>query len=656
MGTPNARGGLRTPSYAAGTAKFTQSMRTSMTGTTPARRGTTQPAHAPSTPLGPDDRFDEDDTILEQNEPETTPTPVSRVDRSTRNTGDGERYEQDAQRLRQQLEEKDRQLAEQAQSLVDMERSINELQRMLPDDKDGTDDELYLPKDVQTLRTQLKQQHERIKLMNTEFDHNRADFRSTIDALELASTETERVYEQRVDELVEQIRHLQERNDDVESVAQQFKQLEELVAELEEGLEESRRAEAEARAEVEGLTGEVERTQAELTRERERKATQDALEGGSASSTADEVDELHLLLSQRDDEIRGLKAIIQNLQQTDHRRTIVRDAPNTPKANGYSPSKTKSTNTVVSADLYESDAALQRQIQDLETMLQQSREENRHLRDSVRLSGAKWPTALNTALDKHASSGSQRTVVGHQARPVSNGLGTMNSRYPRQDSRILKDEQPGQEREEADDERRRRQAESRKSAGPPSTTESSSTGGPPRCEICEEPGHDILSCASMMSSVHTHGSSSTVGGRNGRDVVTEAFRRSNSGGHLPTGDRPAPLRKSSNTYESPHPPPSAPLPGLPGRTSFAGVDKVGSGGSDRSSATPAASAANTSADTTPAKAATEMEARPRLLEGTGDQAGMLGGKTTGVINPDMWCALCERDGHESVDCPLEDAF
>jgi len=24
--------------------------------------------------------------------------------------------------------------------------------------------------------------------------------------------------------------------------------------------------------------------------------------------------------------------------------------------------------------------------------------------------------------------------------------------------------------------------------------------------------------------------------------------------------------------------------------------------------------------------------------------------------PEKWCALCERDGHDSVDCPFEDAF
>lgn len=36
--------------------------------------------------------------------------------------------------------------------------------------------------------------------------------------------------------------------------------------------------------------------------------------------------------------------------------------------------------------------------------------------------------------------------------------------------------------------------------------------------------------------------------------------------------------------------------------------------------------------------------------------GPVAGKESGVIDGNKWCALCERDGHESVDCPFEDAF
>jgi hypothetical protein len=36
--------------------------------------------------------------------------------------------------------------------------------------------------------------------------------------------------------------------------------------------------------------------------------------------------------------------------------------------------------------------------------------------------------------------------------------------------------------------------------------------------------------------------------------------------------------------------------------------------------------------------------------------GPVAGKESGVIDANKWCALCERDGHESVDCPFENVF
>ncbi len=36
--------------------------------------------------------------------------------------------------------------------------------------------------------------------------------------------------------------------------------------------------------------------------------------------------------------------------------------------------------------------------------------------------------------------------------------------------------------------------------------------------------------------------------------------------------------------------------------------------------------------------------------------GMVPGKASGVIDANKWCALCERDGHESVDCPFEEGL
>ncbi|MCJ1380358.1 hypothetical protein MMC17_003461 [Xylographa soralifera] len=124
--------------------------------------------------------------------------------------------------------------------------------------------------EIAQLRAVIQEKNEKIAVLTAEFDSHRSDFRSTLDTLELASTETERVYERRVEELLEERRNLMAQSEDVESVAHQLRQLEEVVQELEEGLEDARRGEAEARGEVEFLRGEVERVRAELRRERER--------------------------------------------------------------------------------------------------------------------------------------------------------------------------------------------------------------------------------------------------------------------------------------------------------------------------------------------------------------------------------------------------
>ena len=168
------------------------------------------------------------------------------------------------------------------------------------------------------LRQMLREKNEKISILTAEFDAHRADFRSTLDSLEMASTETERVYEEQKRDLLAQIQELQGEigagafgaggsKEDFEGVARQLKSLEELVAELEEGLEESRRGEAEARGEVEFLRGEVERGRSELKREREKAAA--VVNGGSSGGSPKEFDA-------KDDEIRGLKAIIHSLSNT----------------------------------------------------------------------------------------------------------------------------------------------------------------------------------------------------------------------------------------------------------------------------------------------------------------------------------------------------
>ena len=124
--------------------------------------------------------------------------------------------------------------------------------------------------EIASLQAMIAEKNTKIASLTAEFDAHRADFRSTLDTLELASTETERVYEKKVEDLLQERELLLAQGGDVESVAQQLRQMEEVVQELEEGLEDARRGEAEARGEVEFLRGEVERVRAELRRERER--------------------------------------------------------------------------------------------------------------------------------------------------------------------------------------------------------------------------------------------------------------------------------------------------------------------------------------------------------------------------------------------------
>lgn len=218
-------------------------------------------------------------------------------------------------RLRAELAERDKRLAEQAANLTDMEASVKELSGLLPTEGQlGRKPSFIRDEDdasTSQLRQMLREKNEKIQILTAEFDAHRADFRSTLDSLEMASSETERVYEEQKQDLIAQVHELSERLGELEElnqnkkefddVAKQLKQLEDFVQELEEGLEDARRGEAEARGEVEFLRGEVERGRSELKREREKAASVMASNGGGIPPKE---------LEQKEDEIRGLKAII----------------------------------------------------------------------------------------------------------------------------------------------------------------------------------------------------------------------------------------------------------------------------------------------------------------------------------------------------------
>ena len=533
--------------------------------------------------------------------------------------------------LKHKVEERDRQLKEQAASLADMEHNLAELQSLMPSNRleaPGRSKSSGGPEDADAtqLRALIREKNEKIALLTGEFDAHRADFRSTIDTLELASTETERVYEKRVEELLQEIRELQDRGEDVESVALQLKQLEELVQELEEGLEDARRGEAEARGEVEFLRGEVERGRSELRREREKaaaalKGAGAAVEGGTGLDGSREVE-------QRDDEIRGLKAIIHSLS----RDSVVSDAGiSNLEASGRStkqPNGNRSSNRRASQQLSEERTAremLEREIKELRGLVDRKahrESELEHEIEALQRGGGLSVSNVNGQQPQRKSGTSEKTTTQGRLgfKRDSKGTGALD----------WGDHSPG--------------AADR--PGPLETMHesdvcSSDADGSSTlwCEICETGGHDILTCTNMFGSgvgqggggigIHqqavswhgqpgtetdmtnqnhnvntTHNITPPSAKRTGRDVVVEGLKGLSVVGVSP--------------------PPAAAAVGLLSRAK------------DNTTAMPAAIAISKNDYTT-----------------TTTMAGLVAGKVSGVVDPDRWCALCERDGHDSVDCPFD---
>ena len=479
--------------------------------------------------------------------------------------------DEEVEKLKTQLEDRNRQLKDQAATLAEMESSLTELQGLIensdvPVGLAGTEDS-----DAPQLRALLREKNEKIAMLTTEFDAHRADFRSTIDTLEMASTETERVYEKRMEELMQEVQDLQERTADVDTVAAQLKQLEELVQELEEGLEDARRGEAEARGEVEFLRGEVERTRSELRREREKaqnpaaSSASPTLNGDRASMSLSRSKELE----QKEDEIRGLKAIIHSLS----RDSVPADESEskTPLQRGGS----------IRSDKHESieerlaREKLEREVAELRAVIenQSHREEELELEiENMRRSSV---ATMSRGPGERSSIRDSRGTVVLAPEIHKNGVGLARH------SRTL-DPMP--------------ESDSYSTA-----TENSTLW----CEICETGGHDILTCSNMFGSEGggpPRDKLPATPPRTGRDVVREGLKKLNL--TVPGQDeifKPAPLS--------------------PIKT----------------------------------KAPSSVPETVRILPNPMD-SGPVAGKESGHVDSEKWCALCERDGHDSVDCPFEDAF
>jgi chromosome segregation ATPase len=419
----------------------------------------------------------------------------------------------EVQRLNKLLEERDKQLKDQASSLSEMEASLAEIQTLMPDDMDMGSQYSGEPSDVAQLRAFLREKNDKIAMLTSEFDAHRADFRSTIDTLELASTETERVYEKKVEELQEELREYQSRSEDVETVAMQLKQLEELVQELEEGLEDARRGEAEARGEVEFLRGEVERGRSELRREREKAAA--ALKGANTMVDAPQASG-HREVEQRDDEIRGLKAIIHSLSSgaaEEHGRS-----PLSRQGSSTNPDqlRTAQANT----------ERLEREKEELRGLVERKafREEELE-RELEKLRGQLGLAEQRESIISNGAS--EHTATQEKGHSERDSKGTVVSW---KDSAQRRDPPAALEVMQESDGR--------------SSTNSSVLW----CEICETGGHDILNCSAMGGDI----SPTENRFRSGKDVVIEGLRN--------LSVAPGPNRPNALSPKPPGSAPSAPLP------------------------------------------------------------------------------------------------
>ncbi|KAI8632064.1 hypothetical protein F5Y19DRAFT_384649 [Xylariaceae sp. FL1651] len=480
--------------------------------------------------------------------------------------------EEEVERLKSQLEDRDRQLKEQASALAEMESSLSELTVLIDQSDNGHMRSSSLDgKDTSQLRAMLREKNEKIAMLTAEFDAHRADFRSTIDTLEMASTETQRVYDAKIRELEQELQETQERHDDVDSVARQLKQLEELVQELEEGLEDARRGEAEARGEVEFLRGEVERTRSELRREREKASA--AMNG---SSSAEDRSSMSKDLEQKEDEIRGLKAIIHSLSRDSIPGSESPDkTPTQPQRSGsLIKSRPDSIDSRMTKD------KLERELFELRSLLDSKNSREEELEREIEtlrrgsFSNNRGSSITVGSADRSSFRDSKGTVI--LARDV---------RSPDDTHKTHKRNQTLDPMPESDT--------------LSSVTETSTLW----CEICETSGHDILTCTNMFGSQNEQeksGVSDQIPSRTGKDAVREGLRNLVVPADAEVTPRPlSPMRPKTATAPNP-----APVP---------------------------------------------------ILLNPQD-SGPLAGKDSGVIDPSKWCAMCERDGHDSIDCPLEDAF
>ena len=545
--------------------------------------------------LGPEPMFDE--------ESDNTPVGVSRAlptAKPHQKSKTDVNHSEELNSLRSQLQDRDRQLEAYAADLEEMRNSVAELQTattkhnstIIRSSRGSSIEDL----DAASLRTLVREKNERITALTHDFDTHRAEFRDTIDILEHTSDETNRHYEERISTLENELRGHTNRDVDVESVAQQFMVLEKHVEELEEGLEDSRRGESEARAEVEHLRGEVERGKAELRREREKAA---AVQKGFGDGTSDA--RWQREISHRDNEINGLKAIIHSLS-----RDASSKSPSSPRSSRRSKHNSRNqTNGYTDAQIAEERQIrerLQREVKGLEDLVNRKTfREDELEREIQRL------RERNSKLSSISNGATERAIIDR------NHHHYIPNNAPFDDEQ----HQPNSLQQNRQTQHPQRTASNADSDGDHSTAMTDSST--PWCEMCEAAGHDILHC-NLMGSQQAAPSSTFPKNDSGAAQPSRTFN---------TKHTDLTLKPHLNDF---------PAPLSPARSPVLGNSK------EKEEWGPAAATTPKQQQQPPA-----ARAKPNPLDN-----GMVAGKESGVIDESKWCALCERDGHGSVDCPFDD--
>ena len=407
-------------------------------------------------------------------------------------------------------------------------------------------------------------------------------------------------------------------------------------------LEDARRGEAEARGEVEFLRGEIERARLELRREREKAskalAGADAAVGEREKGSSPSNDSRGL--EQRDDEIRGLKAIIHSLSSGPEMGSPGPDFNN----NG------STANSQELTKLQESISTLQREKSDLKGLVDRKnlREEeleweNARLRDSGGRNGS-------YGMAHHSKTESSSTATMHTANRNSNVSATTAIRpgstsysgfsAPLNQSRLSKNSGSGSGsrpvsekpsaplahgeselavQEESQDEMER-EAEAAKTEDSASVSVDTDS---PWCELCETSGHDVLTCSRMFGEADKR---ATV------DANLDAAADNQNNDDL---DRTITQTETTDITKKSR---SENQDGANDRSFFdAEEEPKNDDARDKENTAKESSVVAPSVSAQPA-------------EGTAP------GKSSGVVDMTKWCAMCEKDGHESVDCPFEDDY